>query len=275
MRKLGFSRFLLICVVTVTCVASLIFFLLKEVRIRQSISQYISNISLTVSSAMSYPLSSAKNFLSDFNSVDELRKENSKLNEKLSILEPNEKKLKDLISENESLRASLDIKNSFASQTVLTGKVINRSTLAWLDWISLDVGHEDGVLENMLVLSNGYLIGKITQVTSKFSTVDLLTNTGKSIEIPIKISTSTGDIYGILTGFDVHKNSYLITKLNKKLDITKGNPVFTSGLDGQTVANVKVGEVVEIISEDELNRTVYVSPGANFDDLAYVTLIGE
>ncbi|MFC5631458.1 MULTISPECIES: rod shape-determining protein MreC [Streptococcus] len=275
MRKLGFSRFLLICVVTVTCVASLIFFLLKEVRIRQSISQYISNISLTVSSAMSYPLSSAKNFLSDFNSVDELRKENSKLNEKLSILEPNEKKLKDLISENESLRASLDIKNSFASQTVLTGKVINRSTLAWLDWISLDVGHEDGVFENMLVLSNGYLIGKITQVTSKFSTVDLLTNTGKSIEIPIKISTSTGDIYGILTGFDVHKNSYLITKLNKKLDITKGNPVFTSGLDGQTVANVKVGEVVEIISEDELNRTVYVSPGANFDDLAYVTLIGE
>lgn len=275
MRKLRFSRFLLISVVTVTFVASLIFFLLRDVKIRKSFSQNLSNVSVTLSSLISYPVSTVKNFIFDFKSLDEVREENSKLKERLLSLEPHEEKLKDLTAENESLKASLGVKNIYENQEVLTGKVISRSTIAWLDWVSLDIGKKQDVSENMLVLSNGYLVGTISQVTSYFSTVNLLTNTDNVSEIPVKISTNSGDVYGILSGFDLDKNTFIVTKLNKKLDVSKDATVFTSGLDGKSAANVKVGKVLDIVSEDELNRTVYVSPGADFDHLTYVTLLGE
>lgn len=275
MRKLRFSRFLLISIVTVTCVTSLIFFLLKDIKIRKNISQNLSNVSITLSSLISYPVSTVRMYISDFNSIDKVSEENSELRERLAILEPQEEKMKVLISENISLKSSLEIKELFDEKKVLTGKVINRSTIVWLDWLSLDVGQEQGVFENMLVLSNGYLIGSVSHVSPYFSTVKLLTNTDHVNEIPVKISTSSGDVYGILSGFDINKNAYVITKLNKKVEIDKDNPVVTSGLDGKTVANVKVGNVLNVVSEDELNRTVYVLPGADFDHLMYVTLLGE
>lgn len=275
MRKFRFSRFVLMSVVIVTCVASLIFFLLRDVGARRNISHGLSKISMSMSSLVSYPLSTTKAFFSDLSSVDELRKENSGLQEKLTLLESYDEKMKSLIAENESLKASLDVKNSFEGRKVLTGQVIGRSTVAWLDWISLDVGEKQGVSSNMLVLSNGHLIGLVSETSSSFSTVNLLTNTGDLAEIPVKILAKSGDVYGILSGFDVQKNAYLVTKLNKKLDISKDSQVLTSGLDGKTVANVKLGKVLEVVSEDELNRTVYVTPGADFDHLSYVTLLGE
>ena len=50
----------------------------------------------------------------------------------------------------------------------------------------------------------------------------------------------------------------------------------TSGLDGDTVANIAVGSVSSVKnSSDNLERVVYVTPAADFSDISYVTIIGD
>ena len=64
--------------------------------------------------------------------------------------------------------------------------------------------------------------------------------------------------------------------LNSSIDIDENDSVVTSGLDGDTVANIAVGSVSSVKnSSDNLERVVYVTPAADFSDISYVTIIGD
>lgn len=102
-----------------------------------------------------------------------------------------------------------------------------------------------------------------------------LTN-GSNFNIPIKIKTDSTEVYGLLEHYDLDKKCFVITDLNSSVDIKSGATVVTSGLDGDTVANVSVGTVSSEKSNSEsLKRVIYVTPAADFSDISYVTIIGD
>ena len=126
----------------------------------------------------------------------------------------------------------------------------------------------------MLVLSGGGLIGKVSNVDSTTSSITLLSN-GSDFNIPIKITTSSAEVYGLLESYDLDKKCFVITNLNSSVDIEEGDSVVTSGLDGDTVANISVGAVSSVKNSSEsLERVVYVTPTADFSDISYVTIVG-
>ena len=60
------------------------------------------------------------------------------------------------------------------------------------------------------------------------------------------------------------------------MDIEEGDSVVTSGLDGDTVANISVGTVSSVKNSSEsLERVVYVTSTADFSDISYVTIVGD
>ena len=145
-----------------------------------------------------------------------------------------------------------------------------------LDILTIDLGKNDGVTKNMLVLSNGNLVGKITQVTATSSSVKLLSNTKSIDEIPVKIATQKGDVFGILTHYDPKTSTFEITQLTSSLDVKKGDSVTTSGLDGQSVEGVSVGKVVsEENNSNNLSRKIFVKPAVDLSDISHVTLVGD
>ena len=94
--------------------------------------------------------------------------------------------------------------------------------------------------------------------------------------IPVKISTASGDVFGILESYDSDKKCFVVSNLNSSIDIDENDSVVTSGLDGDTVANIAVGSVSSVKnSSDNLERVVYVTPAADFSDISYVTIIGD
>lgn len=126
----------------------------------------------------------------------------------------------------------------------------------------------------MLVLSGGGLIGTVSNVDSTTSSITLLSN-GSDFNIPIKITTSSAEVYGLLESYDLDKKCFVITNLNSSVDIEEGDSVVTSGLDGDTVANISVGAVSSVKNSSEsLERVVYVTPTADFSDISYVTIVG-
>ncbi|HFI0739419.1 TPA: rod shape-determining protein MreC [Streptococcus suis] len=202
--------------------------------------------------------------------------ENQELKQSIASLENISEDNETLRLENESLRKDLGIVASFPEKSFLSSFVSVRNPVSWTEQLIIDAGTEQGVVENMLVVANGGLAGIVTNVESSSANVKLLTNSDEFTKIPVKISTQSGDIYGILSGYDSDSNSFVVNQLNSMDEIKIDSNVVTSDLAGTTPANIQVGKVKSISStSNNLNREVLIEPTTDFSEIYSVLLVEE
>ena len=202
--------------------------------------------------------------------------ENQELKQSIASLENISEDNETLRLENESLRKDLGIVASFPEKSFLSSFVLVRNPVSWTEQLIIDAGTEQGVVENMLVVANGGLAGIVTNVESSSANVKLLTNSDEFTKIPVKISTQSRDIYGILSGYDSDSNSFVVNQLNSMDEIKIDSNVVTSDLAGTTPANIQVGKVKSISStSNNLNREVLIEPTTDFSEIYSVLLVEE
>lgn len=202
--------------------------------------------------------------------------ENQELKQSIASLENISEDNETLRLENESLRKDLGIVASFPEKSFLSSFVLVRNPVSWTEQLIIDAGTEQGVVENMLVVANGGLAGIVTNVESSSANVKLLTNSDEFTKIPVKISTQSRDIYGILSGYDSDSNSFVVNQLNSMDEIKIDSNVVTSNLAGTTPANIQVGKVKSISStSNNLNREVLIEPTTDFSEIYSVLLVEE
>ena len=202
--------------------------------------------------------------------------ENQELKQSIASLENISEDNETLRLENESLRKDLGIVASFPEKSFLSSFVLVRNPVSWTEQLIIDAGTEQGVVENMLVVANGGLAGIVTNVESSSANVKLLTNSDEFTKIPVKISTQSGDIYGILSGYDSDSSSFVVNQLNSMDEIKIDSNVVTSDLAGTTPANIQVGKVKSISStSNNLNREVFIEPTTDFSEIYSVLLVEE
>ncbi|MYN70319.1 rod shape-determining protein MreC [Streptococcus suis] len=202
--------------------------------------------------------------------------ENQELKQSIASLENISEDNETLRLENESLRKDLGIVASFPEKSFLSSFVLVRNPVSWTEQLIIDAGTEQGVVENMLVVANGGLAGIVINVESSSANVKLLTNSDEFTKIPVKISTQSGDIYGILSGYDSDSNSFVVNQLNSMDEIKIDSNVVTSDLAGTTPANIQVGKVKSISStSNNLNREVFIEPTTDFSEIYSVLLVEE
>ena len=202
--------------------------------------------------------------------------ENQELKQSIASLENISEDNETLRLENESLRKDLGIVASFPEKSFLSSFVLVRNPVSWTEQLIIDAGTEQGVVGNMLVVANGGLAGIVTNVESSSANVKLLTNSDEFTKIPVKISTQSGDIYGILSGYDSDSNSFVVNQFNSMDEIKIDSNVVTSDLAGTTPANIQVGKVKSISStSNNLNREVFIEPTTDFSEIYSVLLVEE
>ncbi len=272
MKKMRLSRFIVFVITVLLTISIGLFFIFQDSVIIKSVSKPVNLVVSSADEIVHWPFQ----VIDNTNHLFKTNSENKTLKRKLEKFEGQKGDLERLKEENTALRKTLKIKENFPDLTVLSSKVIVRSPVSWLDILTIDLGKNDGVTKNMLVLSNGNLVGKITQVTATSSSVKLLSNTKSIDEIPVKIATQKGDVFGILTHYDPKTSTFEITQLTSSLDVKKGDSVTTSGLDGQSVEGVSVGKVVsEENNSNNLSRKIFVKPAVDLSDISHVTLVGD
>lgn len=213
--------------------------------------------------------------------LKDLTKENEKLKSRIDEYDSLLIEKEYLENENNELKKIADVTNEFQKNfNTIQASVIDRdgsSQTKWANYIIVNKGKNQNVKKDMLVISPSKgLIGKITSVNDNTSTVKLLTNDSK----PIQISVTTKEdekIAGILKGYDL-KNRLLIVKVNsdeiKKVKI--GATVITSGLGGRYLKGVHIGKVEKVEQGDYgLTLDVYVKPFADFYDIDDVIIFEE
>lgn len=202
----------------------------------------------------------ASDNMADAETLSELKERNAELTEMVTRAE--EYRL-----EAERLQALLNLKDAYDINGI-TGRVIGKSTDAWNQTITLDVGTSNGVEEGLTVIGRGGVIGQVVAVSNGSCTVRLLSDPKSGVAAMIQSSRVEGIIRGSLTGLLYLEN----VSDNDKVSV--GDVVLTSGLGGSFAKGLLIGTVARVEGNAfDGTRSILVSQNSDVRALEEVIVV--
>lgn len=140
------------------------------------------------------------------------------------------------------------------------------------DQIKIARGLRDGVKQGMMVVAEDILVGKVSEVDSFTSLVQIITNSNSKIPVVIKRPDNAGvQAKGLLLGQS--GQTLILDKVLQAESIQKGDLVATSG-DENWLPDLLVGQIKEVMPKSaEVYQKASVSPLINYQDLRIVFVI--
>ena len=174
-------------------------------------------------------------------------KENENLKKHIIITTTENYQKEELINELNTLKETLNLKNTYTTNNVEIAKVITRNKMYWFNTITIDKGTENGLKEGEAVVTQNGLIGQIKYANKTTSKVKLITSNEDS-KISVTIKTNQESLVGNIIGY---QNPYTLVELPKTTKKPKkGDIVKTSGL-GNLPKNISIGIVDKIKRKGE------------------------
>lgn len=170
----------------------------------------------------------------------------------------------------EELKKLTEINYTLEDYKEINASTIKRNLDTFYTSIVLDKGKLNDVEIDSAVVNKDGLVGLIIETTSNTSTVKLLTN----LKLSVKIISKEKEIYGILTKYE--NNLYVIEGISENTIIEKDMEVLTTGLGNNIPSGIKIGTVLKEEKDHfDLNRTIYVKPIVDFNDINYVKILSK
>lgn len=218
-----------------------------------------------VFSVLGFYTNSSSEFLS---SIGALKDENEKLAHENIRLVAENAKLSDMERENEMLRRQFDLlpRETFDLETA---EVIGQDHQNAGNWLIINKGSSDGIREGLAVIvDQGAVVGKISQVSSHNAKVLLLTSPESSIN-GIDAQTEAKGIVRGQYGVGIAIDTVLQTDVLKQ-----GDAVVTSGLGGDFPRGLFLGKVDSVrASDDRLFQQATIVPIVDFARLRTVFIV--
>lgn len=187
------------------------------------------------------------------------------------IVQMNKNQQRELIN----LKEELELNATLENYEKITANVITRSPDTWQDILVVDKGSRDGIEVNMAVMAKQGLIGRIIEVNTTSSKIELLTSTNQnSNHYPVRVSTDSGEAFGILKSYDVEREAFVVEQVAGQTNVAADDVVQTSGLGGNSPGGLRIGTVIEsVVDKFGLDQKIYIQPYADTHDLSVVTII--
>lgn len=208
-------------------------------------------------------------FFDNIKMINKLLEENKNLKNENENLQTKLDELKEVNHENEILKEELGFIKENKEEGIIPAQIIGRSPTGFSQNLKINKGRKDGVKKGETVVSHGYLIGTVSEVTENFCEVFLITNANSLIPVILQESRGTGLLKGGLRGLMMQE-----IPLDNKTKV--GEVILTSGLGGDLPAGVPVGSVEKIISqESEIFQEVSVNSPINFSKIELVFILNR
>ncbi|SFD58155.1 rod shape-determining protein MreC [Lentibacillus persicus] len=214
-----------------------------------------------------------------FENIDDIKntyEENKLLRQKIAEYKSLQYEVQELKEENDELRNTLDKTESIRDYNPVQATVISRSPERWIEQVTINKGSQDGVEENMAVITAEGMIGKVDAESKFTSTVKLLTGFDQFNRISATVSREDeDDIHGMIEGYDQESNHLLLRVVEESdFDLEEGELVLSSGMGGVFPAGLPIGEVKEVKPDEYgLTRTAFVEPVADMYDINNVIVV--
>jgi rod shape-determining protein MreC len=208
------------------------------------------------------------NFLSTLGEIPSIRKENAQLNSEIDRLKAVQRRVPEIVRENDRLRDLLAEKDWRHGKTLGAFVIgLGPSNEEWTAF--LDKGSSQGVDNDMAVTSAEGLVGRVILEGEGYSKVLLLVDPQHAVGARLTGSGETGVIQG--RGQEDLRCDFI----DADTKISIGETVVTSGYDkGIYPMGIPIGRVTRVQkSRDGLSQTAFVRPFVDFSKLDAVLVL--
>lgn len=209
-----------------------------------------------------------------FGQVDELRHDNARLQDRIQLLEVENRRLEQMAIENRQLASLLQLRSSLEYDSAAAA-VIGRSASDVERVITLDRGADRAIAaDDIVVAPGGALVGVVIDVGRNFSHVRLINDTRSVVIGLVETSRASGDVQGQLS------RPLTMSRISVTDVVTVGETVVTAGIDlGNDIRSpfpkgLLIGTIVDVQkSPDSVVQTAFLVPAAPLDRLENVVVL--
>jgi len=248
---------------------SIIFLILSSLNFKaiDYLKATINEIVYRSSFIVSGPENFVKNNYLTVNNHFNLYKENQKNIDELSYLRGKDLSKQIITLENIKYKKLID--DYFIKDEETVAKVLMDKQSPFLRSIIINKGSRNKIELGMIVLDEGYLVGKIVEVNFFTSRVLLISD----INSKIPVSLQPGDIQAIMSGKDKEEGVLQYVKETNLSEINEDIQVLTSGAGGVFKSGIPIG-TIDINDEISNNRVNWkVNFHKDFSQLKYVKVV--
>jgi len=203
-------------------------------------------------------------------SLEDLEKENASLRVDNRQLRATNQALRDVEHEVNRLRHALNYRERSVFKLV-PAEVIARDSSTWWRTVTINRGKEDGIADDMPVVTDEGLVGKTTTVSDNISVVLLITDENCKVAASVEGSREQGIVSGerVAAGITPLLN---LNFLSKQADLKPGQKTFTSGVGGVFPSGIPIG-VVKVFKLRELDGQAQLGPAVDMTHLEDVFVV--
>lgn len=227
------------------------------------VEQYVGDSVAFGQKAVSYPVHFVTGSINNLFAKDSSKEQQSKVKQ----LEAENERLK---SENKKYKKELDIEDISKFEPI-SSTILSRNPDQWMNTLVINQGAKDGIKNNMAVMTSEGLVGRISKVNQFSSQVDLISTNTRANRLSVNIQHEDENVFGLIDHYDSKNEELIITDINNKDSVKKGDKVVTSGLADQLPSSIYIGEVSKVENDEYgLSKEVRVKTAANLSDLNHV-----
>ena len=200
--------------------------------------------------------------------AESLRRQNAELEAQVNQLQARVIQLEEDQTALKTLSGLVNYARTQPDHRYLAANVIGRDPSPFLRYLLLDRGSDDGVRRNMPVVTDQGLVGKIVEVTSQASKVQLIVDSGSAVNALLQQSRERGVVSGQFAG------GLIMQYISQQVTVEPGERVLTSGLGGTYPQGLFVGTVSAVQKLNyEVLQQAEVTPGVDFGRLEIALII--
>ena len=218
------------------------------------------------------------NFFINIKQVSTLKEDNINLEQRILELEDENRDLQNVIGMSDYLKnESRLIKSS--SHNFIQAQIISKEPGNWYNRFLIDKGYNHGIKKGDTVVTGFEVEQNLVQEGIVGRVVDVGPNWAKIITIIDEINKISfknirtqdggilnGSIDGIISGY----------MFDSKSDVIVGDKLYTSGLGVSFIKDIYIGEVQEVIDDEEdLMKKIIITPAINFKKLQRILIISN
>ena len=205
-------------------------------------------------------------------SYEDIIAENENLKKENMELKIQKERNQKILEENERLSKLLEMKENTIYKGSLKFARVSFSDISNLNnKIFIDLGKKDGIKVDMIAVYGDYLVGKIIDVDSDYSIVELITNPNFVIS-----AKTEADILGIARGSDEEDGLLYFQPSIVEDTLKKGEEIVTSGVSNIFPEGIKIGKIENIDDKENYSyKRITIKPPFESKDLKELIVIGH
>jgi rod shape-determining protein MreC len=194
----------------------------------------------------------------------QLREQNRLYREEIDRLQAELVRLRELELENQDLRNLLGLRQQALPGELIAVRVIARDPIPFVQAVVVDGGSEQGIREDLPVLTWRGVVGRVIEVQPTTARVLLVTDASSSISGRIQAPESRAT--GVVRG---RNDDWLLMQYIGQHELVQtGDLVITSGLGGVFPPGLPIGKVVQVRRRDQdLFQEALIEPAARLSHL--------